>query len=606
MMCYFFIASLNASLLFYIYLFAAQQSAKRQEAWFKSFMVWIIFEIVVVSTMSVVLTHIFIPSIIMKDVIKIKKKLVATLEDHMKKQNIGQQYLVSASCGENDAESKLATTNEPLLNATEYFFVSTRIAKLRPALPQSKIILAFSTPWPHQSYQHSNDVSAQYSKKFSFLTHAASIVMMYLISSLLALPPTVQDIIVQITTTSGIGYVLTLLVDIYRINPALPIAPVVALIGVVWLMVSAGQEGKELSELKKRIISAGDAANPGVTEGNSKPAMANDRLHISASSKALDGAESCHSQLQMSSSSIVEEKVNFEELEEGFMSNPNTPTKSSIPPAIVPRTRRQSVGMAWNVMRQLRESEADLTESTSPLAIIEGGNESIGGEVPDDSGTSESDSESDECVDEEDDDDEKYFDVMRVMEAQSMLFLQMRGRLDQQADDPVPVGVVVPEEQKCDESRRTSDIVVDSKSNGTGKCDDKFVLTDDILTFLDSSDAAGDSEEADVSGQVHPTATESPLLVQCTVVSDVPLSARISQHQAEEKLRDTQHSDEKVEMMGRARTFSEKSCGDEALDVLANLPSKTWSVDSVATFEAIGEEDIDVWALIDSTEDDDM
>jgi len=64
----------NAAMLFYIFLFALQQSKNRQDAWFKSFLLWLLTEIVFISTISVLVLHQLVPAFIMKDIHKLKNK----------------------------------------------------------------------------------------------------------------------------------------------------------------------------------------------------------------------------------------------------------------------------------------------------------------------------------------------------------------------------------------------------------------------------------------------------------------------------------------------------------------------------------------------------
>ena len=74
-----FIILLNSVMLFYIFLFALNQNTNRQEAWFRSFILWLILDIVFVSTAEVFFTHIVVPSMIMKDVTKIKQRMMENL-----------------------------------------------------------------------------------------------------------------------------------------------------------------------------------------------------------------------------------------------------------------------------------------------------------------------------------------------------------------------------------------------------------------------------------------------------------------------------------------------------------------------------------------------
>jgi hypothetical protein len=127
-------------------------------AWLKSFIIWIVFEVLIVATAVVFITHIAIPACIMKDVVKIKKKLLHSINEYNRKVVVGE-------AGDESESAKF--------NATSYLFTSSRLARANPQLKQSKLILHFSTPWPHQSYQRTNEVSTNYSNKFAFLQKAA-------------------------------------------------------------------------------------------------------------------------------------------------------------------------------------------------------------------------------------------------------------------------------------------------------------------------------------------------------------------------------------------------------------------------------------------------
>ena len=75
---------LNVLMLFYILLFAFSQTGPRQSAWFKSFAIWLAMEIIIVSTSIVLLSHIFIPMLIMKDLAQIKIKLIENIREYQR------------------------------------------------------------------------------------------------------------------------------------------------------------------------------------------------------------------------------------------------------------------------------------------------------------------------------------------------------------------------------------------------------------------------------------------------------------------------------------------------------------------------------------------
>jgi len=144
-------------MLFYILLFAFTQTGSRQSAWFKSFAIWLLMEIIFVSSFIVLISHIFIPMLIMKDLTQIKKRLIESIRDH-------QDKIISSNSNQNVGDCR--EDQEVRFNAANYFFISTGLSKLYPDLREFRIIAQFTTPWPKQSYCRVTDVSKQYSKKF--------------------------------------------------------------------------------------------------------------------------------------------------------------------------------------------------------------------------------------------------------------------------------------------------------------------------------------------------------------------------------------------------------------------------------------------------------
>jgi hypothetical protein len=234
-----FIALLNTGMLFYIMLFALQETKQRQSAWFRSFMLWLVLEILFVSTSVVYVTHILIPMVAMRDVNKIKNRLLATVRDH---------YTALKNARINHADDE--ASSRPDFNSAEYLFVSYRLAKLFPSLNESAIILRYSTVWPKQSYQHKVDVTKSYSKKFSAVTKALSMLMIFVISNLLSIPPTLQDMIIQIASTATIGYTILLHLDLFKIYPVLIVLPAVLMVIVVHFVLK-GQRAQAKAELAK-------------------------------------------------------------------------------------------------------------------------------------------------------------------------------------------------------------------------------------------------------------------------------------------------------------------------------------------------------------------
>jgi hypothetical protein len=209
-----FIITLNVSLLFYIYLFAIRQSIVRQQAWFQTFIIWLILEIFIVSTIVVLVSHIAIPSIIMKDLQRVKKRLLKTIQDYDK------------SLYTEDFD-KINILHPKSFNAADYFFVSYRLASLYPSLAVSKIISKFHSPWPHQSYKKTRNLSKSYSKRFATLVRSASMILIFLLKGFLSLPTQVQDMIISLSTIIVSGKSISFFFQLYEVNKWLPLFTVI-------------------------------------------------------------------------------------------------------------------------------------------------------------------------------------------------------------------------------------------------------------------------------------------------------------------------------------------------------------------------------------------
>ena len=175
-----FILLLNSTMLFYIFLFAMNQTSTRQEAWFRSFIVWLVLDILFISTASVVFTHIFVPSMIMKDVTKIKQRMMENISSF---QNNLQQKLKNNTKKllKKELIINLLKEKSEQFNAASYLFVSSRLAAKLLYLKEAQLILNFVTPWPRQSYQHVYDVSSQYKMKLSVLKRSVSTIIFFFI-----------------------------------------------------------------------------------------------------------------------------------------------------------------------------------------------------------------------------------------------------------------------------------------------------------------------------------------------------------------------------------------------------------------------------------------
>ena len=80
--CWAFIAGANLGMMLYIYVFAVMQNLARQQAWLNSLFIYLIIDVVLVSTCSVIFHHVAIPAVVMRDVSDLKAKLANILRDY--------------------------------------------------------------------------------------------------------------------------------------------------------------------------------------------------------------------------------------------------------------------------------------------------------------------------------------------------------------------------------------------------------------------------------------------------------------------------------------------------------------------------------------------
>eukprot|EP00597_Dinobryon_sp_UTEXLB2267_P012543 CAMPEP_0170122720 /NCGR_PEP_ID=MMETSP0020_2-20130122/16918_1 /TAXON_ID=98059 /ORGANISM="Dinobryon sp., Strain UTEXLB2267" /LENGTH=2177 /DNA_ID=CAMNT_0010353853 /DNA_START=1571 /DNA_END=8104 /DNA_ORIENTATION=+ len=213
---YSFVLIMNASMLFYIFLFAMQQSKTRQNAWLQSFVIWFTTELLFVSTLVVLVVHHILPSFVLKDIRKLRNKLTDLIQDFQ--ENV-------ASNGNSD---------QPLtaFNAAEYFFVSTKLAQRLPENGVARMIARFRTPWPRQSFEFiaTKDDSRSYR---TGLTNAvgsfSGILFLFVLGAFLNFPVAMQDGAVHVTAAVVVGYAVLLHRQLFAVFPALAFLPMFCL-----------------------------------------------------------------------------------------------------------------------------------------------------------------------------------------------------------------------------------------------------------------------------------------------------------------------------------------------------------------------------------------
>jgi sugar lactone lactonase YvrE len=269
LLAWFFLGVLDLGMLFYVFLFALSQDSHRQAAWGRSLGIYLFLDIVLISTLMVIFMHVLLPSLIMRDVGKIKKKVTESIHefyekmDQEKEEKEKEKHMRDLKNDDSDREdddsfdgkedhgdydslhltkrkihnkNKNKKKNNAIFNAAKYLFLSYRMAEQFPDLKASQIILHYSSPWPKQDYKHIKELKNNYSDKYSGITRAISIIVIFFLTNLLATPLAIQDMILQICTTAAIGYTMLIHIQLYYIYPALVIIPTLAVVALVFVV----------------------------------------------------------------------------------------------------------------------------------------------------------------------------------------------------------------------------------------------------------------------------------------------------------------------------------------------------------------------------------
>jgi hypothetical protein len=194
-------------------------------------------EVLVISSAMVLLMHIMLPAMLMKDVQSVRDKLTQSiLQYHQRLNHHHHKYVQNGEeKGRDEADDE--DNEDKSFNAAEYLFVSYRMAKEFSKLTISKIILQYRSPWPRRSYQYSDkNMTKQYGGRFSALYRSMGLLLIFVLTNLLNVPVNVQDMIIKSITTVVIGYLLFVQTQLYAISPALVVVPYLILFAIVVLV----------------------------------------------------------------------------------------------------------------------------------------------------------------------------------------------------------------------------------------------------------------------------------------------------------------------------------------------------------------------------------
>jgi hypothetical protein len=304
---------INAFMLFYSLLFGLQQSESRQTAWLLSFVLWLVVEVCLNSTLCVILNHVLLPGLASADLRELNLRLEAALvavreeeEQHRLKPGRSMYHLRDSMQIEKRAD----------FNAADYFLVSSRLAR-SPACRdkiEARLVRKFSTPFPplHSDFK----LSDPYRGAATGAWHALSVAAVMALTVLLNLPDPAQSAVVDLSVSGGAFYSLYLLARLWAISPLLACAP---LLLIAFLAYKACGRGYGWCEKQRRGEGPASYGGGSDREDHSlKPLAVLADLNCSAAFLSSDQKQVFLEQVDLSDSSEDEEEDEDGEEEGGL------------------------------------------------------------------------------------------------------------------------------------------------------------------------------------------------------------------------------------------------------------------------------------------------
>jgi len=195
---------LNMAMLCYTLVFAFSASHRSQYAWGVTLAVWFLVEILFVSTVVTLWTHVWVPSFSHAAVKRTKTAIV--------------RHLVTAADN---------TTDHPgSFNAAKHFFASHRLAAMLPEIEgdAKTAVLKFSTEWPREQFVAQGVVPSG---------SATSGLWYHIVRCSVSLHPVVHDVLLSTVVSVLMGCVTVVIGSVYETNSVLSLA----VIGVLLCMV---------------------------------------------------------------------------------------------------------------------------------------------------------------------------------------------------------------------------------------------------------------------------------------------------------------------------------------------------------------------------------
>ena len=230
------------------------ENKDNQDAWFKSFIMWLVTDTLLVATAIVYFNNVLIPSFAMKDVYEIREKLIGVIKGDSHPEG-----------WVDPAEGGIA------FDATKYLYISSRVADHFPGLKESLLISKFSTPFPTHSYNHTSDETQVYDSTWDTLEGGLVAIFIFALANFVEIPEPIRDCIMQVLHNSGCRGFILMFTFLYNANTMLVIIPIVLIFGAVYTIYSRSSKFVGSIIEKRREERAAATENAHIFESKSHP-----------------------------------------------------------------------------------------------------------------------------------------------------------------------------------------------------------------------------------------------------------------------------------------------------------------------------------------------
>jgi hypothetical protein len=300
-----------------------------------------------------------------------------------------------------DGRPRSAELHQGAFNAAKYLFPSWRVAAMLRDLPESKLILQFSTPWPKRKFGvEEGKVAKEYEAAIGLTT--LSRIVLFFMGSFLRSHALVQDLIVQTLCNSTLGYLGVVLLRLSAVHPLLPLLVVAVLLLCLHFVVKlcSAKTMKKLSDSTAPASQSTPQDASSLTEAGPKDSLFLEEGPRDATNNLQDDGEAAEMEMEGED----EDGLGFEfdeEAEAEESSDQSLRLEMFVPASALgsSSSSRSSSGQFWNQMFSLWSSKSESSDEWLPH-FDSGDEESDHSSSSSSSSGSRSSNEDDSSVDE--------------------------------------------------------------------------------------------------------------------------------------------------------------------------------------------------------------